>query len=1000
MRALSAELLKAQKQQDFDSLWKIVLTKGGDTYTYDRDVISYLAHLESDYSQTADVVINDPDNDLVDLALQGFKGVISYGLVLPNGAEAYSATAPLWVIPQQGHSLGSGSYSRLSLGGIFNQMNADQASVAYEPDADDTTTIQALINAIAGATLACYSHCTAWEVVWDSVDGIIETYQPKDMFNIAKRGSRLSAIKKLMSWTNCVAIVKSDGKIHILVPTTSGTDYDYQYELAEVDVGKHTFFAKTYRKRVVIPNYIVVESHESHSVQYSGYAQTTDYDDLPDELKKRDFITLRLSSNTQATAIAEAIRDKYVLDSERGSGKVPMNAGQEQYDYVNMIDARTGDEVAGNAGYIKRVCQPSPDIEKGFSMSFGFGKMMEYNPLGLAPASSPLGVGTPDFNTLVEALNETIDNLNNLWESHIGLQQAFISLGDYLERIRITPSQFGFRTDWESLDGWDVTGCTGTGAASTDKTGLTLTVGVTPASIAKILTEKRGGVVLQFAKESVFKTLMAVSSVASDVVSYAILGDKDIGSGYGFKLIGSTLYGYVRNIGSEETVELITNFNADWDYILQAHYTPDVSVAFYVDNEYKAEITATLPDADNEGIQFQITTTTTANAKLYDRTAQVYIDFLSGHSATGLWLIDADGTQGHIARDATGVLWCVYVNGLSIMARWSGDNGETWSEPETVVTESYEGVADGAELDMRVDSSGKVQVVYAVRTGVSGSYRTLYHIYRDTITGWTTKEDIIGSEKYIKYPRMALDSSDDIHVIYHEGTLGGASADYIKRASGVWGSPYTLETHTYHNIWSHDIAVDETDSVHCVYISRRGRSVYHREYRGSWLAEDTLFTTDDYDVDQFGVKIAINSGGQCQVVWAGHNEAGTYPTKHQIRFCKGITGSFAAVEELTDVNAHQVATFGQNATIYDLDITIDYLDRIDIVWKGNATEVLGTTVSRIRYDGAWSDIAALFDVAATVYDMLWAWHPEFYNVLSNSYMLTITVAAGLSLYRS
>ncbi len=999
MRPLSAALIKAQKQPEFNSLWKLVLTKDGNSYTYERDVISRLTHLESDYNQVADVVINDPDNEVAALALQGYKGVLSYGLVLPNGAEEYSATAPLWLIPQQLHSLASGNYSRLSLGGVFNQMNADRASAKYEPDTNNTDTIQTIVNAIIGATLSCFSHCKAYEVVWDSIDDIAYSYQPKDMFAIPKRGTRTASIKKLLSWTNLVAIIKADGKIHIFQPTITGTDYDYEFELAELDVGKHTFFAKTYRKRVVIPNYIVVESHESHTNQYSGIAldavsiAALADSDTGDNGEKRDFITLRLSSDAQALAIAEAIRDKYSLDSERGSGKFPMNLGQEQYDYVNIIDGRTGDNVVGNVGYIKRVCQPSPDIEKGFVMSFGFGKMMEYNPLGLAPASSPLGVGMPDFNTLVEALNETITNLNNLWESHIGLQQMFISLGDYLERLRITPSQFGFRTDWESLDGWDITGCTGTGTATTDKDGLTLNVGATPASIAKILTNKRGGITLQFAKESVFKTVMAVSSVADDVVSWAILGDKDIGSGYGFKLIGTKLYGYVRKIGVEQTVELIDNFNADQDYILQAHYTPEVSVAFFVDNEYKGEETIVLPTSDNEGIQFQITTTTTANAKLYDRTAQVYIDFLSGHSATGLWLIDADGTLGQIARDASGVLWCVYLDGdgVSLKCRQSGDNGETWSEPENIVTESY-----APEFDMAMDSGGIVHVVYVVRTGASDSFRTLYHIYRDTIIGWTTKEDIIGSEKYIKYPRIAIDSSDDVHAIYHEGTLGSASADYVKRTSGVWGSPYTLETHTYHNMWSQDIAIDENDNVHVAYISRRGRSVYHREYTTSWQAEDTLFTTDDFAVDQFGVRIAINSSGQVHVVWVGHNTGGTYPLKHNLRYCKGITGSFTAVEELTDVDYHQVSANGQSATAFDLDIAINFLDKIDIVWRSLEDGFL----RHLLYDGSWGSVATLFDFNSAIFDILWAWHPEFYNVLSNSYVFTIGVAAGLSLYRS
>lgn len=1004
MRPLPATLIKAQKQPDFDSLWKIVLTKDSDTYTYDRERIS-LAHLESDFSQVADVVINDPDNELVSIDLQGFKGVLSYGLVLPNGVESYSATAPLWVIPQQLHSLGSGTYCRLSLVGIFNQMNADKASAAYEPDADDKDTIQALVNAIAGATLSVFSHCKAYDVVWDSLDDIVYSYQPKDMFNIAKRGSRLAAIQKLLSWSNCVPIIKADGKIHIFVPTTSGTDYDYQYELAEVDVGKHTFFAKTYRKRVVIPNYIVVESHESHAAQYSGYAEdAVSIAALADAATgetgiRKDFITLRLSSDAQATAIAEAIRDKYSLEAERGSGKVPMNAGQELYDYVNMIDGRTGDSVAGNIGYIKRVCQPAPDIEKGFSMSFGFGKMTEYNPLGLAPTSALITEGLPNFQLLVEQMGLLQEQLNHLWGNYNSLFDFISGIANYLERLRITPSQFGFRTDWESLDGWDDSGCTGTGAATTDKTGLTLDVGATPASVAKILTEKRGGVVLQFAKESVFKTVMAVSNVASDVTSWAIMGDKSIGSGYGFKLVGSTLYGYVRNISTEDIVELIDNFNADWDYILQAHYEPNVGVHFYVDNEHKATLANALPNSDNEGIHFEITTTTTANAKLYSRTAQVYTDFLSGHGATGLYLISSTGEEGRIARDSTGSLWCVYRDGASLKARKSTTNGGSWSDPETIATESY-----ACEPDIAIDSSDVPHVVYAVRIGTI-TQRKLYYSRRDPVTGWTAKEDIIGTETFMRYyyPKLAVDSGGDLHCIYTNNRTSGLNAPYyIKRTSSVWGSPYLLASHYGRPSEAHDIAVDKDDYVHTIWAQRNNAAsgwqayqIIYRLYDGSWQAEEVLTNVAGNTNHQLAPRVVVDSVGDAYAVWTGKGW-GANTLKYNVQYRKRESAVWQAQEAVTDKAGHQGTRYVY--TLHDnLEISMDFIGQVHICWYDD----LNTDIRHVqRTSGVWGAESVIIDNKEEVYSMLWAWHPEFCNLLSNGFMLVLEGVDGMSLYRS
>lgn len=351
MRDLSATLKAAQQAESIDALVKIVLTHGEDSYTYDRDRIVDKNHPEEPYSQKAKLVLDNSDGALTALDLQGFKGVISYGAITSAGEE-YSATAPLWVISQQFNSSPGALDCTLSLIGIMNLMAEDKASEKYMPDEEDTKTVKTLINQILGATLACYSHCTAFEVVWeDGYDSLADTYKPKDTFRIYGGGSRLASFRRALDYTGNVARVEADGKVHIFKPTISGVVYDSEYSLES----GHTFFSKAYRKRVVIPGYIVVKSRENDDPQYSGYAKDPGYDDLPAELKKRDFKQMRLESDNQADDIAEAILSKHQLWSEMGAAVVPMNVGAEVFDYVK-VGAFNSDDVyrIGNLGHLTR----------------------------------------------------------------------------------------------------------------------------------------------------------------------------------------------------------------------------------------------------------------------------------------------------------------------------------------------------------------------------------------------------------------------------------------------------------------------------------------------------------------------------------------------------------------------------------------------------------------------------------------------------------------------
>jgi len=400
MRTLSDTLKAAQQAGAINGLVKLELTKGENSYTYTK--ILDIEEKGDGPLQSLKLVLKNSDKVLTDLDLRGFQGVLSYGAVT-SADEEYSACAPMWVLAQKFDSDPNKLECTLSLVGICNLMATDEASETYQPDQDDTKSVKTLVNAIAGATLAPFTLCKAYTVEWDEgYDTLADTYIPKDAFRIYPGNNRLSAINRLLDYTKNVMLAKADGKLHIFKPTTSGESYDYEYSLES----GHPFFAKALRNRIVTPGYIKVQSQDDDDPQYSGTAKDDGYDSLPAELKKQQYKKTYLESDAQATAIAEAILAKAQMWCEAGAADVPLNVGQEAFDYVKVTDKREGDYRVGNIGRFTR----NYNLTKNeWTMNFVFGNWQN-----VRKALDQLGITADDIENYFSRLK-----VGDLYVEHI-----------------------------------------------------------------------------------------------------------------------------------------------------------------------------------------------------------------------------------------------------------------------------------------------------------------------------------------------------------------------------------------------------------------------------------------------------------------------------------------------------------------------------------------------------------------------------------------------------
>ena len=129
----------------------------------------------------------------------------------------------------------------------------------------------------------------------------------------------------------------------------------------------------------------------------------------------------------------------------------------------------------------------------------------------------------------------------------------------------------------------------------------------------------------------------------------------------------------------------------------------------------------------------------------------------------------SDSTQANsqrkLARTSDGTLWCVYhrISGSyrQIFASYSTDDGETWTE-EAVTSASY----NQYHPAIAIDSQDNIHVVWrGLGWGTNTNYTNIRYRKR-TSSGWQSHEAVTDKNKHQYHPSIAIDSNDNVHVVW------------------------------------------------------------------------------------------------------------------------------------------------------------------------------------------------------------------------------------------
>jgi predicted neuraminidase len=175
---------------------------------------------------------------------------------------------------------------------------------------------------------------------------------------------------------------------------------------------------------------------------------------------------------------------------------------------------------------------------------------------------------------------------------------------------------------------------------------------------------------------------------------------------------------------------------------------------------------------------------------------------------------------------------------------------------------------DSSVPRLAVDSSGSLHLVWEDDT--PGNYDVYYKKSTDGGGTWTVSKRLTWTAGSSSHPAIAVDSEDTLHVVYDETAPGDYEIYYLRSADGgdTWSAPKRL-TWTKERSWDAAIAVDSSDGLHVFWadaIPGNFEIYYKKSPDGgvTWSTNKRLTWTAD---DSFGPSIAVDPSGDLYAAW-------------------------------------------------------------------------------------------------------------------------------------
>jgi hypothetical protein len=206
----------------------------------------------------------------------------------------------------------------------------------------------------------------------------------------------------------------------------------------------------------------------------------------------------------------------------------------------------------------------------------------------------------------------------------------------------------------------------------------------------------------------------------------------------------------------------------------------------------------------------------------------------------------------------------------------STNGGSTWTTKRVTFN-------SGVSLSpaIAIDSSNNLHVIWFDWT--PGQTEIYYSKSTDGGSTWTSKR-LTYNPGSSTHPTIAVDSNDNIHIVWDDSTPGTGEIYHKKSTNG--GTTWTTKRMTYNSGGSYypSIAVDSNDNLHTSwhdYTPGNSEIYYKRSTNAgsTWATKRLTFNSGNSDIP----TIAIGSDNHIHIVWQDNS-----PGDYEIYYRKGV----------------------------------------------------------------------------------------------------------------
>ncbi len=369
----------------------------------------------------------------------------------------------------------------------------------------------------------------------------------------------------------------------------------------------------------------------------------------------------------------------------------------------------------------------------------------------------------------------------------------------------------------------------------------------------------------------------------------------------------------------------------------------------------------------------------------------------------GIYWNDASSVDPVIAVDSSDkihLVWQDFTDGV-----WGADTeimyatyttATGWSNA-TVISDGYNGTYwnDGPSYDpaIAVDSSNAIHVVwYDYTDGVWGTDIEIMYATYTTATGWsnvTVISDGYGGSYWNEgnsfNPAIAVDSSNQVHVVWHDETNGVWGTDieimYVTYTTATGWSNVTVISDGYDGSYWNDggsydpaIAIDSSDKVYVVWEDHTN-GVWGTDIEIMLVTYTTTTVWSNVSVISDGLNgiywndggstnpaIAVDRSNAVHVVWCD-STAGVWGTDYEIMYAYFSSDLGWLLPRI--ISDGYNGSYWNDGHSYNPKIVVDRSNSVHVVWYDNTDGVWGTD-DEIMYANStkincWSNITILSD---------------------------------------